>query len=212
MLFYDCQPAPSPRRVRIFIAEKGLDIPVQEIDLGSGEHMTPEFRAKNPDCTVPALELDDGSVLSETIAICAYLEDTFPEPPLIGSDARSRAEVLMWNARIEQQGLAAVAESFRNHAKGFTGRAVTGPENYDQIPALVPRGRARAEQFMRMMNARLEGREFVAGAQFSMADITALITVDMCAWIKLPIPESLANLRRWHTAVSTRPSVTGRTG
>ena len=130
---------------------------------------------------------------------------------MIGHDARSRADVLMWNARIEQQGLAAVAESFRNHAKGFKGRAVTGPGNYDQIPALVPRGRARAEQFMQMLDAHLAGREFVSGTEFSMADITALITVDMCAWIKLPIPEAQANLRRWHSDISARSSVTGRT-
>ncbi|MEM7763039.1 MAG: glutathione S-transferase [Pseudomonadota bacterium] len=206
MLFYDCQPAPSPRRVRIFIAEKGVDIPVQQIDLRSGEHLTEEFKAKNPDCTVPALELDDGTVLSETIAICSYLEDTYPEPPLIGHDAASRANVLMWNARIEQQGLAAVAESFRNHAKGFKGRAVTGPQGYDQIPELVPRGRARTEQFMAMLDQHLKGRAFIAGDRFSMADITALITIDMGAWIKLPIPESCAELRRWHAAVSARDS------
>lgn len=206
MLFYDCQPAPSPRRVRIFIAEKGVDIPVKQVDLGSGEHLTEDFRQKNADCTVPALELDDGAVLSETLAICSYLEAQFPEPPLMGSNAFERAEVLMWNARIEQQGLAAVAESFRNHAKGFAGRAVTGPVGYEQIPALVPRGRSRAEQFMHMLDKHLGGREFIAGDKFSVADITALITIDMSAWIKLPLPESCPELRRWHAAISARDS------
>ncbi|MFK8051468.1 MAG: glutathione S-transferase family protein [Woeseiaceae bacterium] len=206
MLFFDCQPAPSPRRVRIFIAEKGIDIPVQEIDLRSGEHLSSEFREKNPDCTVPALALDNGVVLTETLAICTYLEDQFPEPPLMGRDALERADVLQWNARIEQQGLAAVAESFRNHSKGFKGRAVTGPVGYDQIPELVPRGRARAEQFMAMIDAHLDGRDFIAGDGFTMADITALITIDMCAWIKLPIPESLPHLRRWHAATLARDS------
>lgn len=206
MLFYDCQPAPSPRRVRIFIAEKGVEIEVREVDLGGGEHLSDEFRAKNPDCTVPALELDDGTVLSESLAICSYLEDVCEGPKLIGEDPLARANVLMWNARIEQQGLAAVAESFRNHSKGFRGRAVTGPDSYEQIPALVPRGRQRSEAFMRVLDAHLTDREFITNDQFSLADITALVTIDMCAWIKLPIPESCVALKRWHQAVSARPS------
>ena len=206
MLFYDCATAPSPRRVRIFIAEKGAEIPVQQVDLASGEHLQPAFREKNPDCTVPALELDDGSVLGESLAICAYLEEKFPEPPLLGTTPEARARVLMWNARIEQQGLAAVAESFRNRSKGFVGRALTGAEGFDQIPELVTRGRRRAELFMEMLDAQLDGREFVTGDAFTLADITALVTIDMAAWIKLPVPEAFGNLRRWHAAVSARPS------
>ena len=206
MLFYDCETAPSPRRVRLFIAEKGIDIPVRQVDLRSGEHLQPEFREKNPDCTVPALELDDGSVIGESLAICAYLEEQFPEPPLMGTTPEERARVLMWNARIEQQGLAAVAESFRNRSKGFVGRALTGPEGFDQIEALVSRGRRRAELFMEMLDEHLDGREFILGDTFTLPDITALVTVDMAAWIKLQVPESLGNLRRWHQAVGARPS------
>lgn len=206
MLFYDCLPAPSPRRVRMFIAEKGIDIPVKQIDLGSGEQLGADFKAINPDCTVPVLQLDDGNVLTETIAICSYLESIHPEPPLMGRNALEQAQTLSWNAKIEQQGLAAVAEAFRNHAKGFAGRAVTGSEPHDQIPALVPRGRKRAEAFLAKLNSQLADNEFVVGPQFSMADITALITVDMSAWIKLPMPESCTHLRRWHQAVSARPS------
>ncbi|MEL7311003.1 MAG: glutathione S-transferase family protein [Pseudomonadota bacterium] len=206
MLFYDCQPAPSPRRVRVFIAEKGVDIAVQQVDLGSGEHLGDAFRKINPDCTVPVLQLDDGTVFTETIAICDFLESEFPTPALLGSSPKARAEILQWNARIEQQGLAAVAESFRNHAKGFKGRSITGPAGFEQIPELVPRGRKRAELFMARLDAQLADREFICGEQYSMADITALITIDMCAWIKLPIQESQPNLRRWHEAVSSRPS------
>jgi glutathione S-transferase len=206
MLFYDCATAPSPRRVRMFIAEKGMDLPVREVDLRSGEHLQPEFRARNPDCTVPALELDDGSVISETLAICTYLEGIQPDPPLMGHTLAEGAEVLMWNARIEQQGLAAVAESFRNHSRGFAGRALTGAESFDQIPELVARGRRRAELFMDMLDKRLDGRGYIVGEAITMADITALVTVDMAAWIKLPVPEGLKNLRRWHEAVSDRPS------
>ncbi|MEO1581495.1 MAG: glutathione S-transferase family protein [Pseudomonadota bacterium] len=206
MRFFDCQPAPSPRRVRIFIAEKGADIPVQQVDLGSGEHLGEAFRKINPDCTVPVLELDNGTALTETIAICDYLESQFPEPPLLGDSPESRAGVLQWNAKIEQQGLAAVAESFRNHAKGFRGRSLTGPEGFDQIPELVPRGRRRVEVFMAKLDAHLQDRPFICGDTFSMADITALVTIDMSAWIKLPIPESQPTLRAWHERVSSRPS------
>ncbi len=209
MLFFDCQSAPSPRRVRVFIAEKGLDIPVKQIDLRSGEQLQDEFKAINPDCTVPVLQLDDGTVLTETLAICSYLESLKPEPALLGKDDRERAVTLMWNSRVEQQGLAAVAESFRNHTRGFSGRALTGPENYDQIPELVSRGRQRAEHFMTVLDAQLADNEFVAGADFTIADITAMITVDMAAWIKLPVPHSLENLRRWHAALSARPSFMG---
>lgn len=206
MLFYDCSTAPSPRRVRMFIAEKGIDIPVRQVDLQSGEHLQPEFRAKNPDCTVPALELDDGSVIGESLAICSYLEETHPEPPLMGRTPLERAEVLMWNARIEHQGMAGVAESFRNHSRGFVGHALTGTESFDQIPELVPRGRRIAELFMDMLDGHLEGRDFIVGDAITMADITALITVDFAAWIKLPVPEACKNLRRWHAAMSARPS------
>ncbi|MEO0574197.1 MAG: glutathione S-transferase [Pseudomonadota bacterium] len=206
MLFFDCQPAPSPRRVRMFIAEKGLDIPVEQIDLSSGEHLGEPFRAINPDCTVPVLQLDDGTALTETIAICSYLESIHAEPALMGRNALERAQTLSWNAKIEQQGLSAVAEAFRNHAKGFVGRAVTGSEAHDQIPALVPRGRKRTEAFLAKLNAQLAENEYVVGDQFGFADITALITVDMSAWIKLPIPESCEHLRRWHQSVSARPS------
>ncbi|MEL6870314.1 MAG: glutathione S-transferase family protein [Pseudomonadota bacterium] len=206
MLFFDCQPAPSPRRVRMFIAEKGMDVPVQQVDLGNQEQLGESFRRINPDCTVPVLQLDDGRTLTETVAICAYLEAVHPEPPLLGRDDYERAAVLEWNAKIEQQGLSAVAEAFRNHAKGFSGRAMTGADNHEQIPALVPRGRRRAESFLVKFNAHLDGREFIVGDQFTMADITALITIDMSGWIKLPVPEDCAHLRRWHAAVRARPS------
>ncbi|MEL6214131.1 MAG: glutathione S-transferase family protein [Pseudomonadota bacterium] len=206
MRFFDCQPAPSPRRVRIFIAEKGADIPVQQVDLGSGEHLGEAFRKINPDCTVPVLEIDNGTALTETIAICDYLESQFPEPPLLGDSPEARAQVLQWNAKIESQGLAAVAESFRNHAKGFRGRSLTGPEGFEQIPELVPRGRRRVEVFMAKLDAHLQDRPFICGDTFSMADITALVTIDMSAWIKLPIPESQPTLRAWHERVSSRPS------
>lgn len=206
MKLYDCRTAPSPRRVRIFLAEKGLDVDTQQVDLRAGEQLGEAFRRINPDCTVPVLELDDGRRISEVIAICDYLENVHPAPALIGSAPAERAEVLMWNARLEQQGLAAIAEALRNTAKGLAGRALTGPDGCEQIPELAARGRQRAQAFFGRLDAHLGGREFVAGERFSMADITALVAVDFAAWVKLPLDPALANLARWHAAVSARDS------
>ncbi len=205
MKFYDCRSAPSPRRVRIFLAEKGIDLPTVPVDLGAGEHLGDGYRAINPDCTVPALELDDGTVLTESFAICQYLESVYPDPPLMGRDDRERALVTEWNAKVEAQGLGAVAEAFRNRSRGFAGRALTGPEGFEQIAELVPRGRRRAELFLARLDGELAEREFVAGDVFTVADITALVTLDFAGWIKLPLPAGADNLRRWHEAVSARP-------
>ena len=190
------------------MAEKGIEIETVQVDLGSGEQFSESFRALNPDCVVPALELDDGSCLTEVFAICHYLESQFPEPPLLGTTAEERARVLMWNIKVEQQGLWAVADAFRNAAKGLKGRAATGPVDYPQIPELAERGRQRVEQFLHRIDGQLENNEFLAGANFSIADISALVVVDFSAWIKLPIPESAANTRRWYESVAGRPSAT----
>lgn len=205
MKFYDCRTAPSPRRVRIFIAEKGIDIETVQVDLGSGEQFSDAFRELNPDCVVPVLQLDDGSCLSEVTAICQYLEERYPNPPLLGSTAEERARVTMWNAKIEQQGLLSMADAFRNTAKGLRGRAVTGSKSYEQIPELAERGRQRVEQFFGRLDAQLAGSPFVAGAGFSMADITALVLVDFAAWTKIAVPDEANNLARWYSDVSARP-------
>jgi glutathione S-transferase len=144
--------------------------------------------------------------MTEVVAICHYLESKFPEPALLGTTAEERARVLMWNSKVEQQGLAAAADAFRNAAKGLKGRAATGPVAYQQIPELADRGRQRVEQFFHRMDGQLENNEFLAGAKFSIADISALVVVDFAAWIKLPIPESAANTQRWYESVAGRPS------
>ena len=159
----------------------------------------------NPDCVVPVLQLDDGSCLSEVAAICQYLEERYPEPPLLGKTAEDRARVTMWNAKIEQQGLLSMADAFRNSAKGLRGRAVTGSLGYEQIPELAERGRQRVRQFFERLDAQLADSPFVAGASFSMADITALVLVDFAAWIKIAVPEEASNLARWYGGVSARP-------
>jgi glutathione S-transferase len=188
------------------MAEKGIEIETIQIDLGSGEQFGDAFRAINPDCVVPALQLDDGSCISEVLAICHYLEAQRPEPALLGSTDEERARVLMWNSKVEQQGLWAVADAFRNAAKGLKDRAVTGLVAYPQIPELAERGRGRVEQFFRRLDEQLGDNEFVAGDRYSIADISAMVVVDFSAWIKLSVPEDAINIQRWHESVSARPS------
>lgn len=206
MKFYDCQTAPSPRRARIFIAEKGLKLETIQVDLANNEQLGDAFRRINPRCTVPVLLLDDGTALSENQGIAAYLEAAFPDPPLLGRTPRERGLVANWNARVELEGLWAVAECFRNRSKGLKDRALTGPVNFVQIPALVERGYARAQEFLTTLDVRLAESEYVAGNFFSLADITALCVVDFATWVKLSVPEGHLHLQRWHVAMKLRPS------
>jgi glutathione S-transferase len=206
MKLFDCTTAPNPRRVRIFLAEKGIVLPTIQVDLRAGEQFRPEFRAINPACTVPVLEFDDGRRIAEVVAICVYFEAIRPDPPLMGIGAQDRAIVAAWQGRVEREGLWAVAEAFRNATPGLKGRALPGPDNYEQIPALAERGRARAARFFAAIDSALQDREFIAGDRFSIADITALVTVDFAGWIKMPIPDECTDLKRWHKAVAARPS------
>jgi len=203
---YDCKTAPNPRRVRIFLAEKGIELPTVQIDLRKGDQFTPEFRAINPECTVPVLEFDDGRRIGEVVAICTYFELTRPQPPLMGVGAQDQAIVAAWQHRCEREGLWALADAFRNATPGLKGRALPGPDDYEQIPALAERGRARALRFFEKLDKELASREFVAGERYTIADISALVLVDFAGWIKLTIPEDCRHLRRWHAAVSARPS------
>jgi glutathione S-transferase len=207
MKFYDCQTAPSPRRARIFIAEKGLDIDTIEIDLGKGEQLGEEFKRLNPRCTVPVLELDDGTCLTENAAIAAYLEALVPKPSLLGTSAEEKGSVADWNARMELEGLWPLADALRNRSKGMVGRAITGPTDYRQIPELAERGLARATEFFEMLNERLGQSEYVAGNFFSMADITAIVVVDFAAWVKSGPTTAHPNTKRWVDLVGQRPSI-----
>lgn len=206
MKFYDCATAPSPRRVRIFLAEKGISVPTVQVDLRNGEQFTPAFRAINPDCTVPALALDDGTVIGDAIAICGYFEELHPEPALIGRTPQERAAVTALNRIIERDGFYAAMDAFRNATPGLKGRALPGPHDYEQIPALAERGRARVQTFFRAMNDRLADREFVAGNRYTIADISTMVLADFAGWAKLKVPEEFTHLRRWHATVSARPS------
>lgn len=206
MKFYDCTTAPSPRRVRIFAAEKGISLPTVQVDLRNGEQFSEVFRAINPDCTVPALVLDDGLVIGDAVAICGYLEELHPDPPLIGTTPQERAVVTALNRQIERDGFFAAMDALRNTAKGLKDRALPGPHNYAQIPELAERGRARLENFFRDMDARLTDREFVAGSRYTIADISTMVLIDLAGWVKITVPVECANLRRWYSAVSARPS------
>jgi len=205
MRFYDCKTAPSPRRVRIFLAEKGIEIPTVQVDLRNGEQLSEAFRKINPRCTVPVLELDDGTCLTDTLAICHYLESQYPEPNLMGRDGREQALVMNWHEQVMTEGFLAGAEALRNFARGFAGRALTGPRGFEQIPELAERGRARLEEFMGVLDARLAESPFVALDRYSVADIGAYVCVDFAGWIKLPVLERWSNIRRWHEEVSQRP-------
>jgi len=207
MKFYDCQTAPSPRRTRILIAEKGLKIETIEVDLGQKEQLGDAFRLLNPRCTVPVLELDDGTCLTENSGIAAYLEAVAPEPPMLGTTAEEKGQIAAWNSRIENEGFYVIADAFRNRTKGMAGRAITGPTNYEQIPALAERGRARGTEFFIMLNERLGESEYVAGSSFSWADISAVVVTDFAKWVKLGMADSHANTRRWYDLVQQRPSL-----
>jgi len=206
MKLYDCTTAPSPQRVRIFLAEKGVDIPLVQVNLREGEQLGEAFRKINPDCTVPVLELDDETKISEIFAICQYLESEYPEPPLMGRNPLQQAMVSMWNGKIEQQGLAALAEALRNRARGMRDRALPGPLNLPQIPELAERGRKRAAAFFDRLDGQLSGNAFVTGDEFTLADITAYVMVQFAGWSKLEIQGSQQNLQRWYDAVSQRPA------
>jgi len=203
---YDCKTAPSPRRVRIFAAEKGIDLEKVEVDLGIGEQFSTAFRVINADCVVPVLELDDGTHISEVSAICQYLEEIHPQPALFGNTPEQRATAAMWSSKVEQQGLMAMRDAFRNSAKGLQGHAVTGPVGAAQIPQLAERGRQCVVTFFERLEQRLSASEFIAGNDFSIADITALVLVDFARWMKIEVPDNATNLRRWYDAVSSRPS------
>lgn len=207
MRLYDYGPPPSPRRVRIFIAEKGITLPMETIDLGKGEQYSERYRAINPRCTVPTLELDDGSYLSEGLAICDYLEALYPEPPLFGRTPQERAQVIMWFQRIEFEGFHAVAEVLRNSSRAFKDSSLTGPDRYPQLPELVERGRHRVAQFYASMHERLSQLDYVAGPFYSFADISLLCIVDFgTGWGRMPIPPELTALLAWHGRMSARPS------
>jgi len=211
MKLYHSNASPNSRRVRIFLREKGISMPLLPVDLGAREQFSDAFRAINPRLQVPVLVLDDGTAIAEVPAIWRYLEDTHPAQPLLGATPKERARVLMWERRMELDGFAAVMEAVRNRVAGLKGRALSGPHDYEQIPALVERSTQRVHNFFADLNARLAETAFVAGDSFSAADITALAAVDFAkGGMELAVPAEHAALLRWYQVVSSRPGVNER--
>jgi glutathione S-transferase len=206
MIFYDCATAPSPRRARILLAEKGISCETVQIDLRSGEQMSDAYRAINPQCTVPALRTTEGLVLTDNAAIAAYLEASYPHPPMLGITALDKAEIASMNWRMEFEGLMAIAEAMRNSAPAMMNRALPGPVDYAQIPELAARGLQRVQHFMDMLDAHLAGLEFIAANQFSIADITAAVAVDFARVVRVKPTEQHVNLLRWRAGLALRPS------
>lgn len=208
MKLYDYSGASSPRRVRIFIAEKKIDIETIQVDLPSGQQFSEEYRKINPYCVVPTLLLDDGTVLGEVPVICRYLEEIYPDPPLIGRTAEERAIVGMWERRMELEGYFSVVDATRNSNSNLKGHALTGKDSYQQIPELAERGKKRTVRFFEDLDKHLQKQAYVAGKAFSMADITAVVAIDL-AKKRIDIePEAQLNaLHRWYKEVSSRPSM-----
>jgi glutathione S-transferase len=204
---YDCATAPSPRRARILLAEKGVAHETVQVDLRSGAQFDEAFRRVNPQCTVPALQTEEGALLTDNAAIAAYLEALRPEPALLGRSPLEKAQIASWNWRIEFEGLLAIAEALRNASPGMVNRALPGPRDYAQIPELAQRGLLRVQDFFATLDERLEGREFIAADGFSIADITAVVAVDFARVVKVKAGEQHPNLLRWRAAMAQRPSM-----
>src|SRR5450830_96398 len=200
MKLYDSRQAPNPRRTRIFLSEKGIALPTEEVDIMAMQHKTPEYAAINPLQRMPALVLDDGTIITESIAICRYFEVLQPEPPLFGVGAKEIALVEMWNRRAEINFFSNVAAVFRHLHPAMKDLEVP------QVPAWAEANKPRVTWFLQLLDGELVKREFIAGDRFSVADITAQVAVDFMKPARLAMPDGLTHVKRWHAAVSARPS------
>ncbi|MBS0536570.1 MAG: glutathione S-transferase [Proteobacteria bacterium] len=200
MKLYDAKGAPNPRRTRIFLAEKGIEIPTEQVDINAKQHKSPEFSAINPLQRIPALVLDDGTVICESLAICRYFEALRPEPPLFGRGPLDIGLTEMWSRRVENNLFAPVAQVFRHLHPAMKEFEVP------QVPEWAEANRPRVFNFLEILDRQLAEHEFIAGERYSVADITALVTIDFMKVPKLVVPEQLTNVKRWHAAVSARPS------
>ena len=200
MKIYSSTVAPNPRRVRIFLAEKGIQVPYEDVDISSAVNRGPEFRQKiNPLGEVPVLELDDGTHIAESVAICRYFEELHPQPPLMGTGALEKALIEMWNRRMEFHVFRPVTDTFRNSSDFFKGRI-------PQVPEYVEVARRAAEKSFTWLDEVLGNQRFIAGDKFTIADITALCAVDFARVSKIRIQPAQQNLARWREEVSARPS------
>ena len=206
MKLYSNAVAPSPRRVRMFLAEKGVAVDTVEIDIRNGEQFASSFKAVNPFCTVPVLELDDGTRLVTTDGCWAWLEETYPDPPLLGRTPAETGRIADTLHIVMFHGMMAVSEALRNSMDQMVDRGVVGPDNYVQIPALAERGRTRAAKFMDKLDAMIGRQPFVCGDIFTAADIDAFIYVTFAKWAEIEPRGAHGNVKRWYAAVSGRKS------
>ncbi len=198
MKLFTYDPAPNPRRLALFLQYKGISLDSQQVDLGAAEQLQEHYRQLVPECTVPALLLDDGTVLTEVIGICTYLEGLHPDKPLLGTTPLEKAQVISWDHRLFLTIYLAVAGMLRNRSKAFANRALPGPLDVPQIPELVERGKLQLAYILPQLDRELGTRPWLAGNSFTFADIDLLVAIDFMAWVRESIPEDCTHLRAWH--------------
>jgi len=191
-------PAPNPQRLALFMKYKGIDLETVEVDMGAQEQLSDTYRALNPDATVPCLELDDGTVLSQVIGMVTYLEEVYPDKPLLGTTPLEKAQVISWVHKLANTLFGGIASVFRNRSKGFADRALPGPLNLPQIPELIDRGMMQVEAALPMLDEHLAGSTWMAGDNFTFADIDLFVAIGFMGWIKVEIPDNCPHLQAWH--------------
>lgn len=208
MKLYDCHVAPNPRRARMFLAEKGIELEKIEIDILGGENLQDDFLAVNPRGLLPVLELDDGTRIDEAMAICRYFEEVQPEPALLGRDLREKAIVTMRQRKMEFDGMVSSSEVFRNQHEQFLKRSIPGggKDDIPAIPGLIERGTQTLDRFFWWLEKYLEEGPYLAGEQFTMVDITAICAIGFAAWSDIHIPDENNRTKKWYAEVSARPS------
>ncbi len=198
MKLYTFDPAPNPKRLTLFMQHKGIEIDTQQIDMMAAEQLGDDFRKINPEGTVPTLVLDDGTVLTEVVGICTYLEELYPQKPLLGTTALEKAQVISWDHRLFAGMTMAIAAMLRENSKAFRDRALPGSLNVPQIPELTERGLLQLQHILPVLDAHLANSTWLAGDNFTFADIDLLVMVDFMAWVKQSVPEECTHLKAWY--------------
>lgn len=204
MKLYAYDAAPNPQRIALFLKLKGIEIETQQVDMVASEQLTDAYRQINPAATVPTLVLDDGTVLTEVIGMYTYLEELHPEPPLMGYTPLERAQVISWSHKLYNGLTTAIASVFRNRSKGFRNRALPGPLDVPQIPELVERGHTQINYILPQLDAHLANSTWLAGDNFSVADIDLFVAIGFLGWIKESVPESCPHLQAWYERASDK--------
>lgn len=212
MKLYNYKGAPNPLRLDLYIAEKGIEIETQQVDLMKGEQFEESFKAINPLTTVPALVVDEGEVFTEVIAMYSYLESKYPDIPLMGTNEIERAKVLTWDHRCYAQGLGPIADALRNSKSAFKGRALAGPDPVEQVPELVERGRLRIGYFYNELEGHLKaqkekGYDYMVGNTFTVADIAAFVFTNFSQWVSIPVPDDCPTVKAWQQQIAQRPAI-----